>query len=179
MTEENADALELDEHLSTPRRVARKPEDIFPYLRIPQATVAEKPSTTILRPVSPVSHSRKRSVSKQENRWSWLSLQDQQRLEEIELELASKLEQKTLKSETHRLWTASGLKRQANYLQFISLLHSLELIEGSEVDLINALWKAAGGEENQGVECEAVVQLLETLQSDPSLLQDDTRCSDA
>ena len=73
------------------------------------------------------------------------------RLEEIELEVASKLTHKTLRSETQRLWAAGKLGKQANYLQFISLLRNLQLIEGSEVSLINELWRAAGGKEGKGV----------------------------
>ena len=77
-----------------------------------------------------------------------------------------------------RLWAAGKLGKQTNYLQFISL-RNLQLIEGSEVSLINELWRAAGGEEGKGVNREAVVELLETLQTHPSWLQqDDTRCSE-
>jgi len=179
MTDEDLDASEMDEHLSTPLRAARRPEDVFPYLRIPQATVAEKPSVTHVRPLSPSAHSIKRSLSHEERRYPWLSAQAEQRLEEIEQEVASKLVHKTLRSEIQRLWSAAKLGKQANYLQFISLLRSLKLIEGSEVTLINSLWKAAGGEEQQGVDKKIVVELLEALQADPSLLQqDDTRCSE-
>lgn len=179
MTDEDLDASEMDEHLSTPLRAARTPEDAFPYLRIPQATVAEKPTITHFRPISPSVHTRKRSLSHKERLRPWLSAQAEHRLEEIELEVASKLTHKTLRSETQRLWAAAKLGKQANYLQFISLLRSLQLIEGSEVNLINELWRAAGGLEGQGVNREAVVELLETLQAHPSWLQqDDTRCSE-
>lgn len=178
MTDEDLDVSEMDEHFSTPLRAARRPEDAFPYLRIPQATVAEKPSVTYVRPLSPA-HTIKRSLSHEDRRYPWLSVQAEQRLGEIEQEVASKLAHKTLRSEIQRLWSAAKLGKQANYLQFISLLSSMKLIEGSEVSLINALWRASGGEERQGVGKKAVVELLEALQADPSLLQqDDTRCSE-
>jgi hypothetical protein len=138
--------------------------------------------------------------------YPWLSTEAETRLLEIERKISSKLhitksasklkpskalklspvqivyhKKKQMISELNRLWSVMHLGKIINYLQFISLLTGLAVIEGSEIKLINRLWTSIRGDENQGVSKEAVRRLVETLDIEPKGTpnpQDETRCTD-